>query len=334
MMKNKIHIYFITRFFDWTPRDMEVYLKSITPNNDGVWKGYCVTSDLKKADCIVCWENIPEHFFEIHTEAQSKPVFWFPEEPGEIRDHTTYDQYLLTSPNVHFISPTTFPNVPGFFNLWCLYKKAGTYAYQQQLPPPTQEVTQIVAITSGDRNTEGQIQRIEFLKELCGKYPKLVHVYGRRWDGSQGPAGRRAHLKDLNGCYRGEIIGPPGPVSSWKGYEGKYGVYRRYRYALILENAQEQSWVTEKIVDAMLSWCYPFYWGCPNISDFLPKDSFYQIDILDSSCIEEVNYKSWSTPSQHQMEALAEARSLLMTKYHPLEIITSGIDSVRQKEAI
>lgn len=41
-----------------------------------------------------------------------------------------------------------------------------------------------------------------------------------------------------------------------------------YRYSLIIENAREPNYFTEKLIDAILCRTVPIYWGCPNIADF------------------------------------------------------------------
>lgn len=41
-----------------------------------------------------------------------------------------------------------------------------------------------------------------------------------------------------------------------------------YRYSIVIENAREQNYFSEKLVDALLCNTVPIYWGCPNIADF------------------------------------------------------------------
>lgn len=42
-----------------------------------------------------------------------------------------------------------------------------------------------------------------------------------------------------------------------------------YRFSLVIENAQEPNYFTEKLVDAILCETVPIYWGCPNIERFI-----------------------------------------------------------------
>lgn len=41
-----------------------------------------------------------------------------------------------------------------------------------------------------------------------------------------------------------------------------------YRYSIVIENARETNYFTEKLVDALMCNTVPIYWGCPNIADF------------------------------------------------------------------
>jgi GR25 family glycosyltransferase involved in LPS biosynthesis len=50
-----------------------------------------------------------------------------------------------------------------------------------------------------------------------------------------------------------------------------------YRYTIAIENNPEKNYVTEKLTDAILSECLPFYWGCPNLEDILESDSFIRL---------------------------------------------------------
>jgi hypothetical protein len=59
----------------------------------------------------------------------------------------------------------------------------------------------------------------------------------------------------------------------------KEGGIANYRYHFCCENSMERNYFTEKIMDALLCEALPLYWGCPNISDFIPKDSFVWLPV-------------------------------------------------------
>jgi hypothetical protein len=54
-----------------------------------------------------------------------------------------------------------------------------------------------------------------------------------------------------------------------------------YRYHLAIENHTCDHHWTEKLADAYLGYCVPLYFGCTNLAEYFPADSFIQIDIRD-----------------------------------------------------
>ena len=54
-----------------------------------------------------------------------------------------------------------------------------------------------------------------------------------------------------------------------------------YRYTIAVDNNSEKNYVTEKLVDAILAECLPFYWGCPNLEDIIDPDSFIRLPSED-----------------------------------------------------
>lgn len=51
-----------------------------------------------------------------------------------------------------------------------------------------------------------------------------------------------------------------------------------YKYTIAIENSMEENYFTEKLLDGILSECLTFYWGCPNVTKWINKDSFVWID--------------------------------------------------------
>lgn len=54
-----------------------------------------------------------------------------------------------------------------------------------------------------------------------------------------------------------------------------------FRYHLVVENHIGPHHITEKLSDAFLGRCLPFYAGAPNAADYFPAGSFVPIDIRD-----------------------------------------------------
>jgi hypothetical protein len=89
----------------------------------------------------------------------------------------------------------------------------------------------------------GKISRLNlFLRRFYSKFPSVAHV--RRFP-----------------SYRG-------PVNS------KNGVMRGYKFAIAYENAAFPGYVTEKIFDAFFAGCVPIYAGAPDVTDYIPPETF------------------------------------------------------------
>jgi hypothetical protein len=89
-----------------------------------------------------------------------------------------------------------------------------------------------------------------------------------------------------------------------------------FKYALAIENFSTEHYWTEKIVDALLSWCLPFYWGAPNLEDYLPSLSFIRIDISDpQKSIAVIEKAMQENEWEKRLEAIAEARNLILNRY-------------------
>jgi hypothetical protein len=47
-------------------------------------------------------------------------------------------------------------------------------------------------------------------------------------------------------------------------------------YSVAIESTDEQNYISEKLIDCLITKTIPVYWGCPNVSDFF--DTSYWID--------------------------------------------------------
>lgn len=102
----------------------------------------------------------------------------------------------------------------------------------------------------------------------------------------------------------------------------KHQGLRDYKYSIAIENGSFKNYFTEKIMDCFLNWTIPIYYGCPNIENFFPKDSFILIDIEDfkkskniiENIIKNDNYEK-------RLKALEMARNLVLEKYNLYSLI-------------
>ena len=66
----------------------------------------------------------------------------------------------------------------------------------------------------------------------------------------------------------------------------------------------------------------PIYWGCPNIGDYFPEDSFYLVEMSNPQEIQEILNKPIE---EKHIKALLEARDLVINKYNIWPVIEKTI---------
>lgn len=89
-----------------------------------------------------------------------------------------------------------------------------------------------------------------------------------------------------------------------------YDGFKDYKYTIVLENTRQENHFTEKLTDALRSWCFVFYYGCSNIKNYFDMNSIVEIDITDmqdsldkiNSYIKENSYEENITSIQKNKE--------------------------------
>ena len=92
-----------------------------------------------------------------------------------------------------------------------------------------------------------------------------------------GHAKRLAFLEKLKAHPIGQYVDLFG--GGHKLIPDKWDAIAPYKYHLVLENSVIPDYWSEKLGDAFLSFAYPIYYGCPNITKYFSSDSLKIIDI-------------------------------------------------------
>ena len=99
-----------------------------------------------------------------------------------------------------------------------------------------------------------------------------------------------------------------------------------YKYSLAIENYSGLYYWSEKLADCFLSYTMPIYYGCVNINNYFPKESFVWIDInKPEEAIEVVREVSSSNLWQKNLDAIIYARELVLNKYQFFPFISKEI---------
>ncbi len=91
-----------------------------------------------------------------------------------------------------------------------------------------------------------------------------------------------------------------------------------YEYSIAIENSNYVNYLTEKFFDCTVCNTVPIYYGCPNVDDIYPSDSFIKLDFSDSieKTVEQVVDVFKNDNYQNRLPHLLEAKDLYYTKYN------------------
>ena len=115
--------------------------------------------------------------------------------------------------------------------------------------------------------------------------------------------------------------------------EDKWDGLAPYKYSLAIENSSSSDYWTEKIADCFLSWSVPIYYGCTNLEDYFPPDSFIRINI-DSprQAFESVKAIVAGDHWEKRIPALKEARDRVLHRYQLFPHLSRLIRSQPEKD--
>lgn len=109
--------------------------------------------------------------------------------------------------------------------------------------------------------------------------------------------------------------------------EDKAEALDKYKYHLAIENYLGPHHWTEKLADAFLGVTLPFYYGCPNLTDYFPEESFIRIDINDvaGSC-DIIRRAMESGEYEKRLPYILEARRRVMEEYNLFAVLSQLIE--------
>lgn len=267
-------------FDSWTDEfALKVYSK-MTPKRSGKWKDMVGVSNPDEADfCIIIdytSRNIPK---EKRIYIGAHPYI------------LGYDSYKCF--DGQGVARLDLRDTFGFGEWWLKYD----YDYLSQLKPMLKPRDLICILSDAEGRPDHMIRK-NYLKRFFEKH--RLDLYGRI----------RPYTNNMLRCYMG-VLGNPDKAGKDYWY-GKEDVLVKYRYALEFDNGPCKHYFSERIFDDLLLWTMPIIaLGADNIEDYLPKDSFRYANIeSDGDDVMEIVKSGF-----YNVEAIAEARDLLLNKY-------------------
>jgi GR25 family glycosyltransferase involved in LPS biosynthesis len=153
-------------------------------------------------------------------------------------------------------------------------------------------------ILSEKKRDTGHLLRYQYVS----KFPKMIDVFSR------------ANYHSLQN-YIGQVPG-----------DDRYNVYSEYKYAIAVENNSEHNYATEKIWEPLLCECLVFYWGCPNLEEYIDSRAFVRLPLENPEEAFEIIQKAiaedwWS----QRIDIIREMKKKVMNEFYICKIVEKVI---------
>ncbi len=134
----------------------------------------------------------------------------------------------------------------------------------------------ISTVLSGKYNDPGHIKRIDFTKFLEKKFTSVI-VREEPKDASEGSENKSSSLFsiDVFGTNRFHYVNYKGELP----YHQKDNALFPYKYTFNCENNSIKNYVTEKLIDGILTETLVFYSGCPNIREIIDEKAYVYLEL-------------------------------------------------------
>ncbi len=160
----------------------------------------------------------------------------------------------------------------------------------------------IISVLSSNKvETRGHKKRLLFVRKLKDYFGDQIDIYGR----------------GIN------------PIND------KWGAIAPYKYHVVIENDYIDDYWTEKLADVYLAGAFPFYYGCPNLNNYFPNDSYRPIDIgnFEQSILtieHDLKNSKWET----SYPSIIESRKLVLDKYNLFATISRYCNEDKKKDGL
>lgn len=248
-----------------------------TPDYSGRWEDIEFTLDaVRECDYVIVLNRVPA---DTEVICPLENIWAMMQEPP-VKEYRWlqkgYDSFFK------IITPDTTLNGPGIVHdslalPWHVNK---SYDDLILLERPEDKPGNIAWITSSAKGRRGHQQRMKFLGALRGQID--FDLFGRGFN----------------------------PI------EDKFAGIYPYKYTLAVENHSSNFYWTEKISDCFLGWSMPIYYGCTNIDDYFPKESYIKIDIAKPEEAADIIRQAVSDRLwKKNLDAIEHSRNLVLQKY-------------------
>ncbi len=265
-----------------------------SPNNKGIWGNISITADESAPVDYVIVLNKPSQRYEVMCPWER--IWVISQEPpiGKYENH----HKLCSRYGRVYTSAVSVPAgnaVPSQPALCWYVNKSYDELTKYNVPDKT---GQISWVTSNKAFLPTHIKRLEFLHRVRKSVD--VVMYGKGFN----------YIED------------------------KWDALAPFKYSLAIENYANDYYWSEKIADCFLSWAMPIYFGCRRISSFFPEGSYVQLDIADPDAVDKVREAISGDLWERNIDAIAEARRLVLKKYQLFPFLASQIEAYESQAGV
>ena len=283
-----IKVYFAQNW-GLTSRQMcENYIKQ-TPGCLGAWENIQVTYDIDDADYLIIEDNCS---LEDAKRFNNKTRIYFSREALDSSSHVKYGSR-------HFIRSTFWDNTGYLYTKWVYNGSAGgimmSYDDLNKETPVTKSKT-ISTVQSNKQYTKVHRDRVNFINKMVDK--TNLDVYG-----------------SIN-CANNVLIN-----------NDKKSALDDYKYCLAFDNQVTiKDFFGTQFTDSILRWTVPIYGGGADLEKYFPSKSFIKVDPTDMNEVDRVIDLLEKDDYNERLEALTEARRLILDTYNIWPTIKKIID--------
>lgn len=269
------------------------------PGNIPEWGDLVFTFDIKDRhyDWLVVYNDLPGNHAEEILSCPGRQTVLVTTEPSSIKSygHAFASQFgcVLTSQPVWALSHKerifSQPALHWFYGLGHRIR-----TYDQMVADPLLEKNKVISTVCSSKRQRHTLhnRRYRFTQDLKQMLPKL-DIYG-------------------HGVRK---------------IDDKAEALDNYKYHVAIENYLGPHHWTEKLADAFLGVTLPFYYGCTNLEDYFPPESFIRIDINDVAGSYEIIRRAIDAGEfERRLPYILEARRRVMEEYNLFAVLSRLIE--------
>jgi hypothetical protein len=235
------------------------------------------TDDLDKFDAVVFLDHptfLNPYFRKVKARTGSRPLLCLllAENPANRPDNYWKSSHAAFDLVFTWHSPL----VDGKHYIQCLLPNKVPRPFQIDRSIRPRFCTTIASQKHNPHPAELYSERIRAIRWFENNHPSEFDLYGTLWDRRwfRGPFSRLNLL--LSPLYRRfPAIGACKQFPSYRGtVPRKRDVLRLYRFSICYENAVFPGYITEKPFDCWFAGCIPVYLGAPDVSSFIPDNTY------------------------------------------------------------